>query len=362
MKGTRILPEGETEAAAPMAVCGLNALLQGEARAHRNVGYKNSVSRFHMLTMSKCNELRHELISRTYRPQKGEIHEVFEPKHRITVSAKYRDRVPQASFITNYFYPNVVPNLIDANYACLKGRGVDKARKHFKDILREADMDDWCLKTDMANYFASIDHDILMREIGRFMPDPWARWFFEMTLQNTAQPVGVDLGSEVYQLSGTSFPNSLDHLADDGHYIRYQDDIIYIGSKDRCRETLETIRKEAARLKLTLSEKKTFIQPVKRPVKFLGYSFLKKPTGRVTMKRLPEKVRKERRKLRRMKNKGVPIERANEHYRSVRESLKRGSRSCLTKTDKYYRELFKEDKNVSDTQRHQRAGKDREKG
>ena len=40
---------------------------------------------------------------------------VCKPKHRITVSAKYRDRVPQSSFITNYFYPNVVPNLIDAN-------------------------------------------------------------------------------------------------------------------------------------------------------------------------------------------------------------------------------------------------------
>jgi len=340
MKGTCIPPKGETEATA-RAVCGLNALLRSETRAHRKVGYKNSVSRFHMLVMSRCNELRHELINRTYKPQKGEIHEVFEPKHRITVSAKYRDRVPQSSFITNYFYPNVVPNLIDANYACLKGRGVDKARKRLKEILREADMDDWCLKTDMANYFASIDHDILLQETGKYIPDPWAHWFYEVTLQNTAQPVGVDLGSEVYQLSGTSFPNSLDHLADDGYYIRYQDDIIYIGTKERCGEMLKIIREEAARLKLTLSEKKTFIQPIKRPVKFLGYSFLRKPSGRITMKRLPEKGRKERRKLRKMKKKGVSIERIEEHYRSVRESLKRGSRSYMMKTDRYYNNLFK---------------------
>jgi len=349
MKGTHILPKGETEATAITAVCGLNALLQGEARTHRKVGYKNSVSRFHMLVMSKCNELRHELEDGTYKPEKGEIHEVFEPKYRVTVSAKYRDRVPQASFITNYFYPNVVPHFIDANYACLKGRGVDKARQRFKEILREADDGDWYLKTDMQNYFGSINHEKLKQEIYKYMADPWAKWFFGITIDNTTNPVGVDLGSEVYQLSGTSFPNSLDHLANDGHYIRYQDDIIYIGSKERCKEMLETIRAEATRLGLTLSDKKTFMQPIKRPIKFLGFSFLRKQTGRVTMKRLPEKIRRERRKLRRMKKKGIPIERVEEHYRSARESLKRGSRSDMMKVDRFYNKLFKENKNADNT-------------
>ena len=72
-----------------------------------------------MMTMSKCNAISNALLDGTYKPQKGERHEVFEPKYRITVSTKYADRVPQSSFVTNYFYPKVTPNLIQSNCACL---------------------------------------------------------------------------------------------------------------------------------------------------------------------------------------------------------------------------------------------------
>ncbi|MBR3361232.1 MAG: hypothetical protein IKG39_07825 [Lachnospiraceae bacterium] len=334
---------GQTQATAK-AVCGINELLRGESRAHRSVGYKNSVSRYHMMTMSRCYETGEELANRTYRPQRGEKHEVFEPKYRLTVSSKYSDRVPQAAFVVNYFYPKVVPHLIKNNFACLKGRGVDAARNTLKEILRSADMEDYCVKADMKSYFASIDHETLYAELFPYMPDEWARWFFMTTVENTGRPVGLDLGSEVYQLAATSFLNKLDHMLDHGTYARYQDDLIFVGSKEECREALKTIRAEAARLKLRVSEEKTFMQPVKRPIKFLGFSFLKHETGRVTMKRLPEKIREERRKLRRMKRRGVPRERVDEHCISVRACLKKGSRSDLMALDRYINQLFKEEK------------------
>lgn len=331
---------GQTQATAQDAVCGINALLHGETRAHRRVGYKNSVARFHMLTMSKCAQISNELYTRTYRPQKGEKHEVFEPKYRLTVSSKYRDRVPQASFVINYFYPHVIPNLISTNCACIKGRGVDMARDLLKEILRNANMDDWCVKVDMQSYFASIAHKVLYEELGGYIVDDWAMWFFQTTVKNTGRTVGLDLGSEVYQLSATSLPNSMDHRLDNGKYVRYQDDLIMVGSKEECKEYLRIVREEAARLKLTISEKKTFAQPIKRPVKFLGFSFLRHPSGRVTMKRLPEKLRHEKRKLRRMKNKGIPIERVQDHYRGARACLSKGSRSDAKKMDELFENLF----------------------
>lgn len=335
--------KGATEALATPAreaVCSLNAMLDAEDRAHRHVGYKNSVSRFHMLKMSKCNQLCNELINGTYQPQKGEKHEVFEPKYRIVMSSKYRDRVVQSSFITNYYYGAVIPKLITNNCACIKGRGVDMARDALKDILAEASMDDCCLKADMTNYFGSIIHENLYGELSECIVDDWAKAFFIQTCENASSPVGLDLGSEVYQLSGTAFPNRLDHILDNGNYIRYQDDMIFVGSREECIEALRIIREESARLGLTVSEKKTYIQPVKNPIKFLGFSFLKHKSGRVTMKRLPDKIRKEKRKLKRMKEKNVPIERVEAHYQSVRECLKKGTRSDLAKMDKYVNELF----------------------
>ena len=100
------------------------------------------------------------------------------------------------------------------------------------------------------------------------------------------------------------------------------------------------MREESARLNLTISEKKTFMQPIKRPIKFLGYSFLRHDTGKVTVKRLADKLRQERRRLRRMKKLGVPIERVHMHYQAVRAGLKKGTRSDLVKMDRYFKELF----------------------
>ena len=329
---------GQTQAAD--SVCGLNALLGGEKRAHRRVGYKNSVSRFHMLNMSKCNQIKNDLKHGTYKPDKGELHEVYEPKYRITKSSKYKDRVPQASFVTNYFYPHVIPSLIHANCACIKGRGVDEARRIFKTILKHADINGWCVKADMSNYFGSIDHQKLYEELGEYMPDEWAFDFFKTTVENTDSDVGLDLGSEVYQLAATSFLNKLDHLLDNENYIRYQDDLIVVGTKEECIGYLKVIRAEADRLGLKISEKKTYIQPLKRPVTFLGFTFLKHPNNRITLKRLPEKVRREIRKLRRMKAKGIPLERVESHYRGARECLRKGTRSDLMKMDRFYKQLF----------------------
>ena len=324
------------------SVCGLNALLKAEERAHRGVGYKNSVSRFHMLALSRCAELSNELSNGEYRPAKGERHEVWEPKYRVVSSSKYLDRVPQASFSVNYFYKKIVPHLIENNYACIKGRGVDLAREKLKEILRSASEDDWCLKADMKNYLASIRHEALYGELGEYIADPWAMEYFRQTVENATAPDGLDLGSEIYQLSATSFLNRLDHMLDDGKYIRFQDDLLYVGAKPDCVRALRIIREEAARLGLVLAEKKTYMQPVRNPIRFLGFTFWRHETGRVTLKRLPEKLRHERRKLRRMRNKGIPADRVRTHYMSVRAGLRKGSRSDLYKMDRYAKALFGE--------------------
>lgn len=322
-------------------VCNLNSMIAASERTHRRVGHKDSVSRFHLLKMNNCNKICNELLEDAYKPVEGEKLEVFTPKYRVVTSAKYRDRVPQSSFITNYFYPTVIPNLIAGNCACIKGRGVDAARSEFKRILQQSDTSDYCVKADMKSYFASIMHERLYTELFEYITDEWARHFFKITVENAGvDDIGLDLGSEVYQLGATSFPNKLDHLLDNGKYIRYQDDLIAIGTKDECKAILGTIRKEATRLGLTVSEKKTFIQPISRPIKFLGYSFLKHPDGHVTQKRLKDKYREERRRLKRMKSKGVPIDRVMQHYQCARAGLKKGTRSDLHKMDKYFYDLF----------------------
>ena len=125
-------------------------------------------------------------------------------------------------------------------------------------------------------------------------------------------------------------------------YDRYMDDFRFIGSLENCKEALAVIRKWAGDMNLKISEKKTFIQKLDKPVAFLGFTYLLHENGRVTVKRIRSKTNREKRRLRRMKEKGVPLERVADHYQCVRAVYKKGTRSSMMRMDKYYNSLFRQ--------------------
>ena len=337
--------ERRTETTVKKTVCAYTSLLNAEPRCHRGVGYKNSVSKFHMLVMSKCIELHNALIDETYHTEYGEEFEIYEPKYRIVTSTKYKDRIPQTSFVLNYYYKEIIPRLIDRNFACLKGRGVDVARNTFKDILQKAEPTDYVLKADLKNYFGSIEHEKLIAELKQYIRDEWAIKYYADVINCNDKPYGIGLGSEINQLSATTFTNKLDHMLDamKHTYEKYMDDFTYVGTKAECEYALSLIYEEASRLNLTVSKNKTYIQPISKPIRFLGFTFLRHDDGKVTLKRIKQKRNNERRKLRRMKEKSVPFERVLEHFNAVMAVYKKGSRSGYIKMWRYFNELFKEE-------------------
>lgn len=325
-------------------VCNLQSLLLAEKRCHRRVGYKNSTSRYHMNKLEKTYKLHKELMAETYKTQKGDEFDIYEPKHRVVTSTKFKDRIPQASFSVNYLYEKLIPKLFDNNFACIKGKGVDNARNAFMEILRNTDINGYCLKADLKGYFDSIPHDKLIAELSEYITDDWALKYYTDVINCNGKDVGIGLGSEINQLSAVAYLNKLDHELDDGNYIRYMDDFAYIGTKERCECVLGIIRKECDRLGVRLSEKKTYIQPVTNPIKFLGFAFLKHKTGKITVKKQKDKLNNEKRKLRRMKKSNrIAFDDILNHYQCVRATMKKGSRSGAVKLDKYFNELFKEE-------------------
>lgn len=324
-------------------VCNYSKLLDAEKRCHRRVGYKNSVSRFHMYVLSKVyNDIYMPLLKDEYKTQKGEQFEIYDPKYRIVTSTKYKDRIPQASFVINYMYKYIIPNLIDNNYACIKNKGVDDARNSFIEILKNADSSDCCLCADLKGYFDSIVHEILFKEMICFINDEWAFNYYKDVINSNGKDIGIGLGSEINQLSAVSFLNKLDHLLDDENYARYMDDFRFVGTKEECEQALKIIKEECTRLHLELSSKKTYIQPVKNPIKFLGFTFLKKG-DKITLKRIKGKLNNEKRKLRRMKKAKVAFPKILEHYKCVRATMKKGNRSGVVKLDKYFNKLFEKE-------------------
>ena len=322
-----------------MSVCSLSSLWQAENRCHRGVGYKNSVSRFHMLKLSKIYELQKELLFDTYKPTLGDSFPIYEPKYRMVTATRYRDRIPQASYCVNYLYKNQLTTIANSNMACVKGRGVDKARERLKQILRNSSSTEYVLKCDIKNYFGSINHDILVREITN-QNDKWELNYHRQSINVNGEQVGLPLGSEINQLSAILFLNKLDHLLGD-RYVRYMDDFVLIGNKSELIDKLNLIKQELSRLHLQLSDRKTYFQPISRPISFLGFTFLRHPTGRVTMKRKRNRVHELRRRLKRIIRTGIDNHAINDHVTCERSVMKKSTRSDYMKYCKYSNLILK---------------------
>ena len=149
------------------------------------------------------------MINGKYKTQKGDSFEIFEPKHRTVTSTKYKDRIPQTSFVLNYIYPKVISKLIDNNFSCIKDRGVDAAREEFKRILHLHTPNDYVLKADLKGYFESINHQKLFDVMSEYINDIWAMEYYQDVINSNEQEIGITLGSEINQLSAVAFLNKL---------------------------------------------------------------------------------------------------------------------------------------------------------
>ncbi len=112
---------------------------------------------------------------------------------------------------------------------------------------------------------------------------------------------------------------------------------------EECRAKIES---RIVKLGLTLSKKKTQLFPITQPIRFLGFSFRLTPTGKVVKKMLPEKVSRERRKLRKL------VERAKAGYLTKEdvdkcfESWKSHARygdtyHLILRMEEYYKSLWR---------------------
>ena len=122
-----------------------------------------------------------------------------------------------------------------------------------------------------------------------------------------AGDMGYNPGSQMIQIAGISVLSPLDHyIKEQLHiklYLRYMDDFILMhqskGYLERCKEH---ISEYLVRLRMKLHPEKTRVYPVKKGIKFLGFTHRLTNTGKVIRIINHENVRAERKKLRRMVN------------------------------------------------------------
>ena len=331
----------------------------------RGIMWKDSTAGFVANGLINCLDLKDELTNGTYKISKYTIFTIYEPKERVIVSTRMRDRVFQRSLCDNYLTEAVSKSFVYDNAACQKGKGTDFARKRLKvHMLRfyhKHGRNGYVLKIDLKDFFGSTPHAVAKAAVNKRAKDQWAQERVAEIIDSFDQgedpEIGLGLGSQVTQLIELAVLDDIEHYIKEQlkieHHVRYNDDFILIHhNKDYLIYVKNVIEEKIKEKGLKLNRKKTQIFPLTQSVKFLGFRFKLTETGKVLMLVLRNKITHERKKLRRLVNKAkrgeISRQKVDECYKSWKAHASKGNSYNLIKSmDRYYKSLWEE--NVYET-------------
>lgn len=266
-------------------------------------------------------QLGRELRDCSYRPGPSICFVVTRPRYREVWAAAFRDRIVH-HLLYNRISGRFQNSFVADSCACIVGRGTLYGARRLESQIRSATRN-WSrpayyLKIDIANFFVSIDKQILRDLLLAKVPEPWWAWLTDLTLMHdprvdaivqspaslmarvprhkrlAEQPahLGLPIGNLSSQFFANVYLNELDqfikHQRRAPHYVRYVDDMVLVHTcprwLNRAREAIDVFLQE--RLALGLNPAKTILQPVERGVDFVGQVI--KPWHTTTRKRTLE--------------------------------------------------------------------------
>jgi retron-type reverse transcriptase len=266
--------------------------------ARKKKSERNEIMRFSMELDSNLNELYKELQEGRYKSGGYRIIYIYVPKKRLIMALQFKDRVLQWA-IYRLLNPLYEKTYIKDSYACIKGRGREKAAKRLQYWLRQTDRKPkqyYYLKLDISKFFYRVDHEILLNILKRRIKDKRLIDLFNTIINSEKRafglPLGVDpceidpremlfdkgmpIGNLTSQMFANIYMNELDqYLKHELHLkyvIRYADDCIILhDSKEELQQILKKIEIFLLeKLRLNLNSK-TAIRPTTCNVDFVGY-------------------------------------------------------------------------------------------
>jgi len=247
-------------------------------------------------------EIQRELKDRSY--QVGEYFSfyIYEPKKRLVQALPFRDRIIQQALCL-VITPLIERSLIPDTYACIKNRGTHAGSSCLQEQLRQAQgkwKRPYCLKCDIASYFPSINHNILLSLFEKKIKCPDTLWLIEKITNSNGEQTGIPIGNLLSQLSANLYLSLLDHYIKEKLkiklYVRYMDDFCILhGNKaylNWLKDEIDRFLRDNLKLEFN---RRTDIFPVSQGIDFLGYRTWE--THRLIRNKSKNRMR---RKLRRM--------------------------------------------------------------
>jgi RNA-directed DNA polymerase len=151
-------------------------------------------------------------------------------------------------------------------------------------IYEQCQTHEYVFRTDVKSYYASIDHNILIHQLTKYVKDPAVLNLLSQYIKRTVEfggtfidiQKGISSGCPLSPLMASFYLVELDYemAKKTVFYRRYMDDIIVLAKSHwQLKRAIATINQHFRRLKLKQHPDKTFVGKVKKGFDFLGYQF-----------------------------------------------------------------------------------------
>jgi group II intron reverse transcriptase/maturase/CRISPR-associated endonuclease Cas1 len=273
------------------------------------------------ISQKELQNLKKELDNFSYVPELVKSFEFKKgEKTRILSISSSKDKIVQ-KILQNYLTSLFNSDFSDKSYAYRPNKGTFKAVNRVADFIRRGCR--WVLKSDIKDFFDSIDHNILIsllkKKIGNEnlinlimlylkIPSVYKDEVIDHTL-------GVYQGNSISPILSNIYLNEMDKFLSGYDFVRFADDFVILSKEKREIEEVYLKLKEFLKtLKLSLKEEKTYITSVESGFSFLGIYF------KGNLRRIDkERIIKIEEKIKSYINKNLDefIERMNFYYHTL---------------------------------------------
>lgn len=196
--------------------------------AHGKQG-RADVEAFRSNLHANLNRLGEEIRTGQVSLQKMRCFTIRDPKPRVIHAPSFRDRVLHHALI-QHVGPVLDRTLVDDSFACRDGKGAIAGVRRAQHFARRGR---WYVKIDIASYFPSISHDLLMGHLARKFRDRGVLSLMEQIVcsHSDGPGRGLPIGALSSQHFANCFLGPVDRLIQQDArtvgYVRYMDDMVW---------------------------------------------------------------------------------------------------------------------------------------
>ena len=236
-------------------------------------------------------QIRNELVSRTYRPMRNRKKEI--PKDggrrvRVLSIPSIRDRVVQGA-LKSILEPIFEADFQEGSYGYRPKRSAHQAVGRVADAIAAKKL--WVIDLDLKSFFDNVRHHILLEKVAKRVKDQDILHLLKLIVKASGKK-GVPQGGVISPLLSNVYLNEMDKMLEKAkgvtrngpylqvEYARYADDlVVLVNAHPRQAWILKAVekrlREELAKIQVEVNEEKTRVVDLTQGASFgfLGFEF-----------------------------------------------------------------------------------------